>query len=59
MAKTGECLLMRTEGSTKYGGVLEHPAYTDAWDAYELLKPPSKRRVVSKKLYDDGLGVPC
>ena len=26
----------------KWGGVLEHPAYSDAWDAYELAHPPAQ-----------------
>jgi hypothetical protein len=25
----------------RYGGVLEHPAYSDAWDAFDLPKPPT------------------
>ena len=36
-----------------YGGVLEHPAYSDAWDAFGLLRPPTGGGWV-KFLYDPG-----
>ena len=41
------------ESVRKYGGVLEHPAYSDAWDAFSLIKP-QKGGGWSRSLYDDG-----
>ncbi len=29
------------EAVRTWGGVLEHPAYSDAWQAFDLLRPPS------------------
>jgi len=42
--KRGEddgCFEAALKAVRQYGGVLEHPAYSDAWAAYELNKPPT------------------
>jgi len=42
--KRGEddgCFEADLKAVRQYGGVLEHPAYSDAWAAYELNKPPT------------------
>ena len=33
---------MALEALTRFGGVLEHPAYSKAWDHFELPKPDTK-----------------
>jgi hypothetical protein len=37
----GGCFASALESVRKWGGVLEHPAYSDAWAAYGLTPPPS------------------
>jgi len=37
----------------RFGGVLEHPAWTKAWEAFGLLKP-NRGGGWSRSLYDDG-----
>jgi hypothetical protein len=37
----GGCFAHALKCVRTYGGVLEHPAYSDAWHAYELPVPPS------------------
>lgn len=37
----GGCFKSALESVRKWGGVLEHPAYSDAWPEYELPRPPS------------------
>lgn len=36
----GGCFASALESVRKWGGVLEHPAYTDAWVAFDLPSPP-------------------
>lgn len=36
----GGCFASALASVRKWGGVLEHPAYSDAWSAYGLLAPP-------------------
>ncbi len=36
----GGCFESALSAVRKYGGVLEHPAYSDAWSAFGLNKPP-------------------
>ena len=36
----GGCFESALESVRRYGGVLEHPAYTDAWGAFALPRPP-------------------
>lgn len=35
----GGCFLAALEAVRKYGGVLEHPADSSAWDAFNLIRP--------------------
>lgn len=37
----GGCFASALASVRKYGGVLEHPAFSLAWSAYDLLKPPA------------------
>lgn len=37
----GGCFEAALNAVRKYGGVLEHPAYSDAWAAYDLNPPPT------------------
>lgn len=42
--KRGEdngCFAAALEAVERWGGVLEHPAYSDAWKAFDLPRPPS------------------
>ena len=48
----GGCFAHALETVRKYGGVLEHPAKSFAWDEYGLLKPSGGGW--STSLYDDG-----
>lgn len=36
----GGCFRAALDAVNKYGGVLEHPAYTDAWKAFGIARPP-------------------
>lgn len=36
----GGCFAAALDAVTRYGGVLEHPAHSKAWDAFGLIKPP-------------------
>lgn len=36
----GGCFQAALEAVRRYGGVLEHPAYSDAWAAHGLMAPP-------------------
>ena len=36
----GGCFAAALASVRAWGGVLEHPAYSDAWDAFDLPKPP-------------------
>lgn len=36
----GGCFAAALAAVRRWGGVLEHPAYSDAWAAYELPRPP-------------------
>ena len=36
----GGCFAAALDAVRKWGGVLEHPAYTDAWAAFGLCRPP-------------------
>lgn len=36
----GGCFAAALAAVQEWGGVLEHPAYSDAWEAFGLLKPP-------------------
>jgi hypothetical protein len=38
----GGCFESALASVRKWGGVLEHPAYTDAWRAFGLPKPPTR-----------------
>jgi hypothetical protein len=38
----GGCFASALRSVRKYGGVLEHPAYSDAWSAFDLPNPPRK-----------------
>ncbi len=38
----GGCFKAALEAVRKWGGVIEHPAYSDAWAAYNLNRPPSR-----------------
>ena len=48
----GGCFASALESVRKYGGALEHPAKSIAWDAHELLKP--NKSGWSRSLFDDG-----
>ncbi len=37
----GGCFAAALESVRKWGGVLEHPAYSDAWSAHGINKPPT------------------
>ena len=37
----GGCFEAALDAVRRWGGVLEHPAYSDAWAAYDLNKPPT------------------
>jgi hypothetical protein len=37
----GGCFAAALEAVRRWGGVLEHPAYSDAWAAHDLNKPPT------------------
>jgi hypothetical protein len=37
----GGCFAAALESVRKWGGVLEHPAYSDAWSAHGLNRPPT------------------
>jgi hypothetical protein len=37
----GGCFAAALDAVRTYGGVLEHPAYSDAWAAYGLARPPA------------------
>lgn len=37
----GGCFASALEAVRKYGGVLEHPAFSDAWKTYGLPRPPA------------------
>ncbi len=50
----GGCFKAALESVRRFGGVLEHPAYSDAWDAFGLLKPPTGGGWVSAGLFDGG-----
>lgn len=39
----GGCFKAALDAVRKYGGVLEHPAFTDAWKKYELPRPVQDR----------------
>ena len=43
----GGCFEAALASVRRHGGVLEHPAYTDAWAAYGLNRPPSSGKWVS------------
>ena len=49
----GNCFEAALNTVRTHGGVLEHPANTAAWKAFELLKPVATGGW-SKSLYDDG-----
>jgi hypothetical protein len=36
----GGCFKAALEAVRRWGGILEHPAYSDAWPAFDLPKPP-------------------
>jgi len=36
----GGCFAAALDAVRKFGGVLEHPAYSDAWPAFDLPRPP-------------------
>lgn len=48
----GGCFASALESVRKWGGVLEHPAYSRAWDAYGLPKP--KTGGWHRELWGDG-----
>lgn len=37
----GGCFASALASVRKFGGVLEHPAYSEAWKAHDLLEPPT------------------
>jgi hypothetical protein len=37
----GGCFKAALEAVRTYGGILEHPAYSDAWRAFDLNRPPT------------------
>lgn len=37
----GGCFASALASVRRWGGVLEHPAYSDAWDAFDLPNPPN------------------
>lgn len=43
----GGCFASALASVRKWGGVLEHPAYSDAWKAFDLNRPPSGGKWVS------------
>lgn len=47
------CFAAALESVRKYGGVLEHPAYSDAWPAFGLPEPNS-RGGWTRSLFDSG-----
>lgn len=46
----GGCFASALASVRRWGGVLEHPAYSDAWRAHELNRPPSGGGWVSADL---------
>jgi len=52
----GGCFASALESVRKYGGVLEHPAHSHAWDAFGLRKPPKQGGWVQA---DDAGGWTC
>lgn len=49
----GGCFAAALASVRKWGGVLEHPAYSDAWNAFDLPKP-QHRGGWTRDLFDDG-----
>lgn len=49
----GGCFAAALDAVRTYGGVLEHPAYSDAWKRYELPRP-MHREGWTQTLLDDG-----
>lgn len=49
----GGCFAAALASVRKWGGVLEHPAYSDAWNAFDLPKP-QHRGGWTRDLFDEG-----
>jgi hypothetical protein len=49
----GGCFAAALASVRRWGGVLEHPAYSDAWNAFDLPKP-QHRGGWTRDLFDDG-----
>lgn len=56
MGDDGGCFAAALASVRRWGGVLEHPAYTHAWRAYDLLPPKSAG---GWSACGDGVGVVC
>lgn len=53
MGDDAGCFASALRSVRQFGGVIEHPAYSHAWEAFGLAKPPSSRRVVSRRFWLD------
>lgn len=47
----GGCFRAALDAVRRWGGVLEHPAYSDAWPAHDLLPPPTGGGWVNADFY--------
>lgn len=47
----GGCFQFALEAVKKYGGVLEHPAFSDAWKKYKLPRPTANQWLFKDNVY--------